>query len=77
VPASEIERGLFSQQDAVPRPTEWNRHPSEQQPTAYVPEFAVVVDDAQAPTAAVFKRSTIIEEPDGSVFMQALPEVML
>jgi hypothetical protein len=55
---------------------EWKMHRSEQ-PTAYVPASAVVVDAAQAPATAVFKRSTIIEEPDGSVFMQALPEVTL
>jgi hypothetical protein len=76
VPPGEIEHGPFSQEDAVPTPTEWKMHRSEP-PTAYVPESAVVVDEAQAQAAAVPKRSAMIEKPDGSVLMQALPEVTL
>jgi hypothetical protein len=46
-------------------------------PTAYVLEWAVVVDEAQAQPSAFPKRSAMIEEPDDCVFMQALPEVTL
>ena len=76
MPAGESEQGLFSQEDAVPQPTEWKMHRSEP-PTAYIPESAVVVDEAQAQALAVPKRSAMIEEPDDSVFTQALPELTL
>jgi hypothetical protein len=76
VPAGESEHGLSSQEDAVPPLTEWKMHRSEP-PTAYVLEWAVVVDEAQAQPSAFPKRSAMIEEPDDCVFMQALPEVTL
>jgi hypothetical protein len=74
VPAGESEHGLSSQEDAVPPPTEWKMHRSEPS-TAYVLESVIVIDEAQA--SAVPRRSAMIEEPNDSVCMQALPEIML